>query len=127
MEKVARIRKNQDYQQIFRSSRWINGRWLTLHYRKGKGLRSRWGMVVSRRVGGAVVRNRVRRRLREICREFDPHLKQKMDLVVVGKKGIDQVDFWSLRRDFLQVCYRASVLRKEVSEENLSKHGSNPE
>ncbi|NLK51401.1 MAG: ribonuclease P protein component [Syntrophomonadaceae bacterium] len=126
LDKDSRIRKNKDYQRIFQKSRWISGRWVTLHYRSGEGKRSRWGIVVSRRVGNAVVRNRVRRKIRVICAALDLRLTRKIDLIIVGKKGIDKADFWDLKADLEQICRRAQLIRergKVEPEKKGTEHG----
>ena len=58
----------------------------------------RVGFTVSRKVGNAVVRNRVRRRLREIARQVIPEIaRADHDYVLVGRQG-------ALGRDFLAMC-----------------------
>lgn len=51
------------------------------------GSEQRLGITVSRKVGGAVVRNRVKRRIREWFRRSRPKLRQGIDLVVIGRSG----------------------------------------
>lgn len=72
---------------------------------------ARLGVVTSRRVGGAVQRNRVRRRLREIfrrrCAEFVPGLW----LVVVAKNGAAEAPFNALREEWLRLAGRLSIFR----------------
>lgn len=45
----------------------------------------RWGIVVGKRVGGSVVRNRVKRRLREICRMVEAGVRGSADIVVIAQ------------------------------------------
>lgn len=69
----------------------------------GLGFR-RLGVVVSKRVGGAVVRNRVKRRFRELFRRQRKLLPESVDLVLIGRKGSDAQPFVSLAREFEQVA-----------------------
>lgn len=118
MNKESKIRKNDEFQRIFKTARWVSGRWATIHYRNGEGKRSRWGIVISKRIGGAVVRNKVRRRLREICANLDAALIKKVDLVVVGRKGIEKANYWDLQNDLEQVCRRAKLIEEGVAKKN---------
>lgn len=56
-------------------------------------LSSRFGFSVSKRVGGAVLRNRVRRRLREIVRLRRPALAPGWDVVLIARPPVAQAEF----------------------------------
>ena len=74
----------------------------------------RLGMTVSRKVGGAVTRNRVRRRIREIYRRWKgrPELTS-LDLVVHAKPAAGTADFAGLEKELEGQLRRASRLRGE--------------
>ena len=112
MDKERKIRKNSEYKRIFSRARWISGKWITIHYLTGEGKQSRWGIVVSKKIGGAVVRNRIRRQIREICRVLDPFLVRKLDLVIVARRGIQKINYWDLLKDAEQVCRKAKFIRE---------------
>lgn len=61
---------------------------------------SRVGLTVSTKVGNAVVRNRVRRRLRELVRKGRAGLPQKIDLVLVAKSAAAKAGYGELARSF---------------------------
>ncbi|MBM3942650.1 MAG: ribonuclease P protein component [SAR202 cluster bacterium] len=78
---------------------------------------SRIGFVVGRRVGGAVVRNRVKRRLREAVRTTPPI--PGWDVVVIARRGADLASFWQLQRSVTSLLRRLGLI-----EENISAKGS---
>ncbi len=63
-----RIRRRAEYEKVYAGGRKLYGRFMILFYSPRSEPPARFGLAVSRKVGGAVVRNRVKRRLREICR-----------------------------------------------------------
>ena len=71
---------------------------------------ARVGIVTSRRVGGAVERNRVRRRLREIVRADHAHLMPGAWLVIVARARAVGAEFAELREEWLRLVRRANVL-----------------
>ncbi len=72
----------------------------------------RVGFTVSRKVGNAVVRNRVRRRLREIARQVIPEAARvDHDYVLVGRQGALGRDFLAMRAELQEALRRLKVLK----------------
>jgi ribonuclease P protein component len=70
---------------------------------------SQGAAVASRRVGGAVVRNQVKRRLREIFRHERPRLKPGIWLIVTAKPTAATASFSTLRAEWLRLAERLSI------------------
>jgi ribonuclease P protein component len=86
---------------------------ITLGVLKGCGdADGRIGIVTSRRVGGAVVRNRVRRRLREVFRAMRPRLIPGVWLVAVAKSSAAKASLAALNEECSQLARRGAILRE---------------
>lgn len=72
---------------------------------------SRYGFSISKHVGGAVVRNRIRRRLREIIRELP--LKPGWDIVFIVRQPAAEARFGKLREDVEKLLARAGLLSEK--------------
>lgn len=85
-----------------RSGKWIPGRCFHLQVaeRGGEASCSRLGLAVSRRVGPAVTRNRIKRRFRELFRGLSGDFAQPVDLVVIARRGVDRLPFSELKQQF---------------------------
>jgi ribonuclease P protein component len=70
----------------------------------------RAGLVTSGRVGGAVVRNRVRRRLREIVRRHQHELRQGVWFVIIARSEAATASYGALEDEWLRLARRASIL-----------------
>jgi ribonuclease P protein component len=68
------------------------------------------GIITSRRVGGAVVRNKVRRRLREILKSCLPQIPSGLLVVVVAKSAAAEASFEQLKAEWLLLARRLSIL-----------------
>jgi ribonuclease P protein component len=70
----------------------------------------RAGFVTSRRVASAVVRNRVRRRLREIVRQHQHDLREGFWIVLVARRDAANASYRALEHEWLRLARRASIL-----------------
>lgn len=70
----------------------------------------RVGFVTSRRIGGAVVRNRVRRRLREIVRRHQRTLREGFWIVLIARREAADASYRALEHEWLRLARRASIL-----------------
>lgn len=83
---------------------------LLLNRSEAESLPSRFAFVAGRRVGGAVVRNRAKRRLREIVRHHLGQIKPGFDFVVIARSDAATVDYGELERAVVTLVSRAGVL-----------------
>ncbi|MDA8337657.1 MAG: ribonuclease P protein component [Peptococcaceae bacterium] len=87
MAKFITIKSNRDFRACYRKGRAKGSRLLVLYSRRRSGPEVRFGFVVSKKVGGAVQRNRVRRVLREACRLNGHLFPPGCDYVFVARPG----------------------------------------
>ena len=73
---------------------------------------TRLGVVTSKKIGGAVVRNRARRLMREVFRAHQNELTQPVDLVLVARQSIVGRGLAGVEKDFLATMSRAGLLNR---------------
>jgi ribonuclease P protein component len=71
---------------------------------------SRAGFVTTRRLGNAIVRNRVRRRLREIVRKHQHDLREDFWIVIIARRDAADASYRALEDEWLRLAKRASIL-----------------
>ena len=98
--KEYRISRSSDYQTIYNSGRKVHSESFVLFGLANGIEHHRLGVTVSRRIGNAVVRNRVKRRLREIFRRSCDNIPHHFDFVVNAKRQCATVSFRTLREEF---------------------------
>jgi ribonuclease P protein component len=70
----------------------------------------RVGFITSRSLGGAVVRNRVRRRLRELVRRHQHDLRPDFWMVIIARRDAANASYHALEDEWLRLARRASIL-----------------
>lgn len=104
------LKSNRDFERVFRKGRSASHRDLLVLGRKRRPFHVRVGFCISRKVGKAVVRNKLRRRLLEIVREFEPGLDPRWDLVIVTRPSCPKLNFWELRKTLRKQLKKLGVL-----------------
>ncbi len=110
MQFSSTLKKNHEFRRLYAKGRSAVTPTLVVYARRGVSGRNRIGFTVTTRLGNAVTRNRVRRRLREIYRLHEAELRRGMDLVVVARSRSVGAAYRDLERDFLSACARLSLL-----------------
>jgi ribonuclease P protein component len=109
--KSARLARAAEFDKVKHNGVSCHGRFMVLSVLKNSpSTETKVGLITSRRVGGAVQRNRVRRRFREIVRMARPDLLPALWLVLIAKKGAVEASFQSLQHEWLQLARKASIL-----------------
>ena len=107
LAKANRIVRGDDFRRIVRSGRRAGCPLAVVHRAKPEAAVSRFGFIVSKQVGNAVVRNRVKRRLSEIVRgELDSI--ETADIVIRALPAADSADFATLRADISALLVQRS-------------------
>lgn len=112
MESQHRLRASADFERARRRGRSWGTPYLSLTAVRNDLDSNRCGFVTSRRLGKAVVRNRVRRRLREIVRRQMPNVEPGWDLVVSARPVAATATFLQLSDAVADVLRRAGVLTR---------------
>ena len=113
MDHTVSLKLNHEFQRLYHRGKSAALPTLALYCRRRRGRGNRLGLTVGKKVGGAVVRNRVRRRLREIYRLHEGELREGYDIVVVARVKAAFADYRQLERHFLAAAGRLGLRREE--------------
>ncbi len=114
MEFTVTIKNNYEFRRLYSKGASAAAPYIVLYARKaGKG-QNRLGITVSTKVGKAVVRNRVRRRIREIYRLHENELCRGFQLVIVARNRAAGASYRQLEQSFMRCCEKLSLLRQEA-------------
>jgi ribonuclease P protein component len=114
LARTHRVVRAEDYRGTVRRGRRITSSHLVAYLRKrGDDAPVRFGFIVSKAVGNAVTRNRVRRRLKAACFELLKDLEPGSDIVVRALPGAAQADWATLLHDVRRALERGTVMVTE--------------
>lgn len=105
------LKLNHIFRRLYRSNGQANS-CLVLYARKNRTDTNRVGITVSKKLGKAVVRNRVRRRIREAYRLNEEKFLPGWDIVIVARSRAVEVSFQKLSESLLSLADRADLLQK---------------
>jgi len=105
-----RLRSNQRFQEVRRKGKSVSDRILVLCYYPNQLAHSRFGFSVSKRVGNAVTRNRIKRRLREATRLKIDQIEPGWDLVFIARNPIRHANYHQMDDACARLLRRAHLL-----------------
>ena len=112
MKASVTLKKNSDFRRLYARGKSAANPYLVLYCRPNRMDRCRYGYTVSTKLGGAVVRNRVRRRLREIVRLNAPLMRPGYDVVVVARSRAVGCEYRRLEAAYLTACRKLGLMKE---------------
>jgi ribonuclease P protein component len=107
-----RLKDNREFRRVFQRGRSVaTGRMVLYWYENRSTAEFRVGISISKKVGKAVVRNKLKRRLRECFQLLAPELKDKhVDIVVVCRKSAADMTFADIHSELLKLLRKAKIM-----------------
>ena len=99
----ARLVRRGDFDTVYRAGKRLASSHFTVFVRRNELALNRFGFSIKKALGGAVVRNRIRRRLREIVRCHRQEIPAGWDIVIHPKSTVAKAPFLALTEDLLRV------------------------
>lgn len=111
MPKVPKIKRNQEFQAIFRNGKiWSNEIAVLYLVRNAHEAPPRLGVCVSKKLGKATVRNRIKRLITEVCRLRWARVKAGISVIVLARRGALEKPYREVERSLDDLFRRARVL-----------------
>ena len=110
MKQQYRLRRNSDFQRVRRHGKFYASPLMVLAFLRNELDHNRYGFVVSKRMGKAVVRNKIKRRMREAIRLRTSKIKPGFDLVVIARTPISQVGYVEIEHTLEGLLRKADLL-----------------
>ena len=113
MKFSSSLKLNHIFRRLYRTNGHANAM-MVLYARRNRTEENRVGITVSKKLGKAHIRNRARRRLREVYRLNETLFQSGWDIVVVARHKAIDCDFQELTKGYLALAKKAGILREEA-------------
>jgi len=114
MKKEYRIKKNEAFQEVFQKGSSFANRQLVLYYKRQETADAhfRIGLSVSKKLGNAVMRNKIKRYLRQAFHELDEQVVQGYDFIVIARQPAKDMTYQELKKSLIHVLWKSHLLKQ---------------
>lgn len=114
MKEAYTVKKNHEFRRMYQKGRSSVNSYLVLYVRPNRRGCNRLGVTASTKLGKAVIRNRVKRRLREVWRLNDHQLKQGYDMILVARGRSIKAEFCEIEKAYLRAAKELKLLEQST-------------
>ncbi|BCJ87473.1 ribonuclease P protein component [Effusibacillus dendaii] len=112
MNKIHRLKDNRDFSRVFQQGKSVANRYLVLYHAPNQLEHYRVGISVSKKIGIAVVRNKVKRYVREAFRTSGIDSFLSVDFVIIARQPAVDLDFTDFCCHLAHLLHKAGYIRK---------------
>ncbi|WP_438445188.1 ribonuclease P protein component [Gorillibacterium sp. sgz5001074] len=117
MQKENRLTRREDFNKVYRHGKSSANHQFVVYIMPQSaavpGESFRLGVSVSKKVGNAVVRNRIRRLVKEIVRHNGEKIAPRTDMILIARKPAAEMEYAEMEKSVLHVLKRAGILGKK--------------
>ena len=112
MKKSFRVKREKDFKAIFKDGTSFANRKFVVYQLENQQNHFRVGLSVSKKLGKAVTRNQIKRRIRHILLSVREHLADNVDFVVIARKGVEGLDYAEMEKNLLHVLKLSKIYQE---------------
>lgn len=116
MKKAYRVKSEKDFQNVFNEGNSKANRQFVVYTLPKSGQKHfRVGISVGKKIGNAVIRNQVKRRIRHALMELDKEhvFNHELDFILIARNPASQMDYFEIKKSLLHVLSLANVINKK--------------
>lgn len=113
MQKTVPLKMNYEFNKVYKKGKFYVGKFIILYILKNRQDNNRLGIAVSKKVGKSVMRNRIRRLIRENYRLFEEVVKSGYDCVFVARSFDSEPGFTDIKKEMKFLFKKLDILDRE--------------
>ena len=112
MKKSFRVKREKDFKAIFKDGTSFANRKFVVYQLENQQNHFRVGLSVSKKLGNAVTRNQIKRRIRHILQSVKGSLVEHVDFVVIARKGVEALEYAEMEKNLLHVLKLSKIYQE---------------
>lgn len=113
MRKQYRIKKNEEFQHIFKKGTSFANRQLVIYYTHTPNQdHFRIGLSVGKKIGNAVTRNRIKRYLRESFLDLEDYILPTLNIIIIARNPTKDMGFHDIRKSLIHLLRRQRLFSR---------------
>ena len=112
MKKSFRVKREKDFKAIFKDGTSFANRKFVVYQLENQQNHFRVGLSVSKKLGNAVTRNQIKRRIRHILQSVKGSLVEHVDFVVIARKGVETLEYAEMEKNLLHVLKLSKIYQE---------------
>ncbi|MCL2860424.1 MAG: ribonuclease P protein component [Oscillospiraceae bacterium] len=115
MKKTIMLKKNYEFKYVFSKGKYYSGEIIEIYLLKNNAKKNKLGIAISKKTGKSVVRNKIKRLIRENYRQMENNIKEENTIVFLFKKNIEveKATFYNIKKDMEKIFKKANILISE--------------
>lgn len=111
LQKNYRLAKRKDFNKVYRFGQSAANRQFVVYYKIQPDVdHFKLGISVSKKIGNAVVRNRMKRQIKEIVRHLSHRIKHQIQMIVIVRKPAVEMDYQALEKSMIHIMKKVQIL-----------------
>lgn len=113
MTTMYKLKKNYEFKKVYNEGRYYVEKYVVMYIIMNNSASNRVGFSVSKKVGNSVVRNRVKRLMKEVYRKHYDHTKLGYDMVFTARVGSGSADYRMIEKNMISILNKAKLKKSE--------------
>jgi len=113
MTTLCKLKKNYEFKKVYNEGRYYVEKYVVMYIIKNDSALNRVGFSVSKKVGNSVVRNRVKRLMKEVYRKSAGSTRMGYDMVFTARVGSGTADYSKIEINIISILKRAKLNKSE--------------
>ena len=112
LPKSSIIRNKFEFNRVYSKGRSYVNQMMIIHVVNSSNVKGRVGFAVGKKIGNAVIRNRIKRLMREAYRISQHCINQNVSMILIARKPLVDAKSYLVQKSFMELCKKAKIVKR---------------
>lgn len=109
MKKYEIVKQNTEFNDIIKNGKYLKNEYFVIYYVDGNENFPKFGLAVSKKCGNAVVRNKIKRQLRDLINRHKKLFSNTKNYIIMVRRGINEISFKLMEESFVLLLTKGKI------------------